>query len=340
MTEIIVPVAAGFSFWRMVCGDGPVSKATAKLIETIAAQLGQGMQSANNWLEVRGQIAAARGANAIESLNAVAEHESKLFKMQSQDERAAAFQSIQAHRRLRNIESVLALAGEQTQNVPSEHVSDKKVDPDWMTQFFNGAQDVSNEDMQKLWARLLAGEVNQPGSFKLRTLETLKSLSKEDGDAFARICSVVWRGSLAGEEWAFTDAQWVHGEPQGKSSPLAFNYSDCLSLEECGLISVASTYSTIWMPPSGFFLRYFGSGYLFRNEKLTDDRVQVNAGTFHLTTAGKELTSVVQGERSETYLSAILAFFRSSGWSVDPATPIGPNRYEVGTNENASAGAG
>jgi hypothetical protein len=70
------------------------------------------------------------------------------------------------------------------------------VDPDWVARFFGSAQDVSNEDMQKLWARILAGEVVKPGTFSLRTLEVLKNLSQREAERFQEAASMVSNDGL------------------------------------------------------------------------------------------------------------------------------------------------
>jgi hypothetical protein len=299
-----------------------------RLIETITDQFGQGAQTANDLLRARAQLPITRAAITVDSLKADAEHVSKLSKLNTQEERAVAFQIIQVTRRQRNIENVIALAGEELRDTPDDKVGDKKVDPDWTTQFFNGAQDVSNEDMQKIWAKLLAGEIKKPGTFRLRTLERVKELSKDDAETFGRICTIVWHG-LGGETWAFTDQNWVHAHAKGMNSPLTFDYVDCLAIEECGLISITEPFGTVWMPPSGFYLHYFGEGYFFSNENIKDETTNIGIGTFHLTSAGRELSQVATATRNEEYLQSILSLYHNRGWKIGRATPVGDNAYSV-----------
>ena len=46
--------------------------------------------------------------------------------------------------------------------------------------------------MQSLWARLLAGEANQPGTFSKRTVELVASLDKSDAQLFTGLCRFAW----------------------------------------------------------------------------------------------------------------------------------------------------
>ena len=62
-------------------------------------------------------------------------------------------------RRQWNIEEIV---GGAVEALPSA-VSTTPIEPDWVAEFFNQSQDVSNETMQSLWSRILAGEVASSG---------------------------------------------------------------------------------------------------------------------------------------------------------------------------------
>lgn len=71
-----------------------------------------------------------------------------------------------------------------------EEVPDETVEDDWNTRFTNGASDISNEAMQKLWGQILAGEIKQPGSFSLRALDALKNMSKSEAVIFEKLIGI------------------------------------------------------------------------------------------------------------------------------------------------------
>ena len=68
-------------------------------------------------------------------------------------------------------------------------VGNDEIDHDWTARFFNDVQDVSSEDMHVLWGRILAGEVERPGSTSLRTLGVLRDLDQATAKLFVRHCS-------------------------------------------------------------------------------------------------------------------------------------------------------
>lgn len=91
--------------------------------------------------------------------------------------------------RQNNIEQIVSVAA----NEMPAHVSGKSVDMDWTLQFFDSAQDVCDEDMQSLWARILAGEVSEPGTYSKRTLHFLKTLDKFEAEKFVDFCSFIFQ---------------------------------------------------------------------------------------------------------------------------------------------------
>lgn len=64
------------------------------------------------------------------------------------------------------------------------------IDPDWTRSFFDKARLVGDTDMQNIWARILAGEANNPGAFSRRTLSIVSDLTKTDAEIFVKVCSL------------------------------------------------------------------------------------------------------------------------------------------------------
>ena len=90
----------------------------------------------------------------------------------------------QEKKRQANIASVV---GEAAANLRDKEVPDCEPDPDWTARFFDCVQDVSSEDMQKIWAKILSGEVESPGRTSLRTLSILRNMSQGDARTFSEI---------------------------------------------------------------------------------------------------------------------------------------------------------
>ena len=64
----------------------------------------------------------------------------------------------------------------------------ESVGEDWMANFREKARTCSDEEFAELWASLLAGEVNQPGSYSQKTVNILADMDAQAAHTFARLC--------------------------------------------------------------------------------------------------------------------------------------------------------
>jgi len=113
-------------------------------------------------------------------------------------DRAQARLKYQEAKRQQNIESVTSIAAEQLSS--DNEVSSSPVDPDWSARLFGYIGDISNEEMQMIWGKILADEIKKPGSYSFRTLEVVKSLNKQEAElinGYARRAFKISNGSYA-----------------------------------------------------------------------------------------------------------------------------------------------
>ncbi|MCM0021809.1 MAG: DUF2806 domain-containing protein [Tagaea sp.] len=65
--------------------------------------------------------------------------------------------------------------------------STEEIDPDWLARWRRGAQDVSDEQLQQMWAQLLVSEASEAKSRSVRTIDLLSSLTRSDAELIARL---------------------------------------------------------------------------------------------------------------------------------------------------------
>jgi hypothetical protein len=112
-----------------------------------------------------------------------------------------------------NIERIIRLAAEEVLLSPSD--AKIPVDRGWLIRFFDYAQDACHEVEQQTWARILAGEVADPGSFARRTLAFLNSMDTWELEGFIEYCAFSftfesgWR-FMFDEETAHRE-MWAYG---------------------------------------------------------------------------------------------------------------------------------
>ncbi len=116
-----------------------------------------------------------------------------------------------------------------------------EVDKDKMKRLKDLSKEFSSDDMQEVVAWILAWEYNQPWNFSLKTMDTVKSLSKDDIELFRKFCSMTfdWDTFFANQYnlWTsshtVTNEQWVW-------------YNQFLYLQEIWLIGNSTMSRIFW----------------------------------------------------------------------------------------------
>lgn len=86
-----------------------------------------------------------------------------------------------------NIRKIGLYAEEEAETMSGQQASDESIDPDWFERWYETAKTVSSEDLQRIWARVLAGELRQPKSYSFHTLDFIRRMSKEDAELVSQV---------------------------------------------------------------------------------------------------------------------------------------------------------
>ena len=194
-----------------------------------------------------------------------------------------------------NMDAIVANAAEELQG--KGKVSETPVDEDWSTRFRNIAKDVSSEEMQFIWGKVLASEVENPGSFSLRTLETIRNLSKKEAATFQKIIPFIIR----------MNRECFFASDKDIMEKYGIAYADIMVLDECGLVELSGV-SYNPMIKEGEF-----------RELVTDERVAIIRGTsdtsvkvtfyaYALTNAGRELYRILAHSSNNDYFMDICEY--------------------------------
>ncbi len=149
--------------------------------------------------------------------------------------------------------------------------------------------------MQRLLSRILAGEVQRPGSFSRITLATVKNLGREDLECFATAVRYAWRTqerrSKFEDVFIPLEDQWLTDEIRCGCSYDVFLRLDGLGVMNCHQISVLPEH----------YLRHDDLEYTVFNAK----RQEIGALSF--TPAGVELMGVFPSELDPRYHAEFLS---------------------------------
>ena len=253
---------------------------------------------------------------------------------------AAVTQRIQfqEEKRQSNIRQVVTKAALELEG---KEVGNHEPDHDWTARFFNDVQDVSSEEMQQLWAKVLAGQVERPGSTSLRTLSILKNLDQSTANTFRRLCSACVSIKLV--EATFIDARVpsLGGEPGTNAlQKYGLAYDVLNVLNEYGLI--ISEYNSWYdfkmsigiplpAPDPGRIIRFpftfQGRYWVLVPTTQRDMSQEFKLSGVALTRSGRELSSIVGLEPMEEYTQDLITFFKSNGLYMIEVNSNQPNAF-------------
>ena len=165
---------------------------------------------------------------------------------------------------------------------------------DWLMHFFDAVGNISNEELQSLWGRVLANEISRPKACSLRTLDMIRNMSPEEARTFSDLCRYVMQSGAT----YYIDSAGFFCEEDGHQECRDYMQRQGVSYEkhiipliEAGAISTDHD------------LAIYISKDLdleFHNDKLfgvvmnyADTPALFKMETYFLTTSGKELFRVI-----------------------------------------------
>lgn len=101
---------------------------------------------------------------------------------------------------------------------------------DWLIRFYEDSGMVSDDDIQILWAKILAGKINNPSKYSLLTLNTLKNIGKSEAELFDKILAQSF--NKGGKFLLPNDEKYLNDRN--------IYYDDIIRLSELNLINNAS----------------------------------------------------------------------------------------------------
>lgn len=218
------------------------------------------------------------------------------FEINEMEQRALERMVRSEAKRQENIEGITAGA------IPhlEDNAKPEEIESDWLEYFFEKSKIVSDEEMQSLWSKILAGEANKQKSFSKRTVEIVSLIDKDDAKIFTRLCSYVWRFP----QYEPILIKEIDEEP--------ISFSELAHLDDIGLIKHS--------PLSGYIFRIrsksFNAHYYGRPVSVElegDGPYELERGSAMMTNAGRELAPISGGTPDFGYFDRVLEQWISRG---------------------------
>lgn len=201
-----------------------------------------------------------------------------------------------------------------------------EISEDWLNAFEQEAVNMSSEHMQRLFGRILAGEIRRPTSYSIRTVKVMAQLDNKAAQLFRNLCSLALTMPSGGPP---IDARVVAVSGSAASNGLlkfGLGFAALNILFEYGLI--ISDYNS-YMPYGtaiaenntvGHSFGYMGNHFALKPVKEISQE-QRQAFKIHgvaLSSAGLELLGVVDVEENPEYTAALRDHLLGQGFEMVP----------------------
>lgn len=211
-------------------------------------------------------------------------------------------------RKQENIETITAKAIPQLE----ESAKPDKVQEDWIANFFDKCRIVSDEEMQTLWSRVLAGEANAPGTFSKQTVNLLGSLDQDDARVFTALCGFGW---FFGEV-----APLIFDVNASIYNEAGIDFASVTHLDDIGLVN--------FQPIGGFrrfkfpkqiVIYYFGRPVIAEFKQQQNS--EIDTGKVLLTKAGQEFARICGAEPVEGFMDFVVDHWAKLGLVLSSPYP-------------------
>ena len=246
----------------------------------------------------------------------------------------------QEEKRHSNIAAAVVAAATE---LGDKEVPDHEPDHDWTARFFNEVQDVSSDDMRAIWAKVLAGEVEKPGSTSARTLTILKNLDRKSARLFNTLCSICVSLRLDANVALDARVPSMGGQPgQNSLQKYGLSYDSLNILNEYGLIIPDYDSYYPYTTPIGITVGVSGQEriripFTFQKrfwvlEPMPEFRQadEFRLSGVMLTQAGRELQSVVAVEPNHQFLEDLNGFFKKNNLQMTEISSGAPYASQIG----------
>jgi Protein of unknown function (DUF2806) len=216
-------------------------------------------------------------------------------------------QSCRELERAINLRTTIAMAEGEASSIADENVSDEPVNPDWFARWRANAEEVHDDEMRRLWARILAGEAEKPGRFSLHTLDFMRRLSKEDAALIEKVAPFVAERNLIYDDSHLDQLLARRG----------LNFGVYLELQDLGVMSgvegLSLTRTWAVRPPTRTNLRFWTRALSVSSQESKTLELSI----YVITKVGAQVMSLGNFRADNEYVHAVGQLIVEKGFEVD-----------------------
>lgn len=189
------------------------------------------------------------------------------------------------------------------------------VDDEWFSRYMDAGKHVSDEEMQIIWGKILAGEFENPGNTPPSVIRILSEMTTKYAKVFANICSlqtIIFPSDASGKPFYAKPCILISNAILSDYfAPLGINFQTLCELDKLGLIRYDGT--------TGFIDQYDINNYpiihIYANQKVfTCTKYSDKAfpiGEVLLTDAGQSISRVVDKKAINGFENYVFNYYKS-----------------------------
>ncbi|MBP7806472.1 DUF2806 domain-containing protein [Candidatus Gracilibacteria bacterium] len=200
---------------------------------------------------------------------------------------------------LRSSTNLINTAVKSAKYIEEGKINEIGIENDFFWNTVDHSKNVSNEEIQELIAKIIAGEYNSPGTYSMSTLHTIKMLGKDELKLFERICSLlIDHDKIPAEIFAMPDdAKEIMDE-------LKIDFGSLQTIQSLGLFFPNEMTNSIPNPEKkNYKMKYFDNDIIFSLENNDGAFIVELAPHFGLSPVGRQILKHLKPLPMEKYLS-------------------------------------
>ena len=196
----------------------------------------------------------------------------------------------------------------------NDNSNPRNIDEDWLAKFKENAKLVSDQVMQTLWAKILAGEANKTRSFSKRTLEMVSLLEKQEARDFTNLCTFCWKEKHRTEPipLIFDHLYDCYGQK-------GIHFETLHHLDQIGLLKFETLRYQAKYEKRKVIFQYYGRDVLIEFDK--DKKVDLDLGFVMLSKCGIELVPICGSDPSDSFFDFVFNYWKNQGHKVTKLDP-------------------
>lgn len=208
--------------------------------------------------------------------------------------------------RTRNKLSVFNKAFSEKSEFDSDFFSLNNISEDWLIDFMDKVEKVSNEEFQIVWSKLLLKEAENPGIVPKKVLHTLFLMDSDDAKNFVEFT-----------RFCFADGGKNH---YNLYHPIVFFKRDSKKYESFGLnLEQIESLENL-----GLIMKDFNNKYCFKNKKILyykDKYIvikadEIDVGNIKLTKVGQSLINIINIVHNDVIFKHTIELWKKDGCLV------------------------